>query len=234
MATSFKFADRKKRSLLEGVTEGIAIRILSGDLMENSAIPSEQELSQQLGISRATIREAIKLLTSKGLLESIPKVGTMVRPRSNWNALDPQVLTWMTSSSDPDVLLEQFLQLRRSIEPMACALAARNATEEQRQQLTTLIEEMSKASERSDTTACHEADLQFHSVIFQASGNLFYIPFANLLQSAYSSFFHHSLASRSIGLKDHRHILDAILARDPERAYHQSAEMLKTAQFPAS
>ena len=234
MATNFNSVGSRKRSLLEGVTQEIAIRILSGSLMENSAIPSEQELSQQLGVSRATTREAIKLLTSKGLLESFAKVGTKVRPRNDWNALDPQVLTWMTSYSDPDVLLLQFLQLRQSIEPMACALAARNATEQQRQDLTSFVDQMREAIEHSDQNACHLADLQFHSVIFQASGNLFYIPFANLLQSAYSSFFRRNFESCTIGLEDHQHILDAILAGDPERAFSKAAEMLQSPLTPAS
>ncbi|WP_176086562.1 FadR/GntR family transcriptional regulator [Martelella sp. HB161492] len=227
MATSFKTIESSKRGLNMQVAAAIAARILSGDIAENEAIPSEMTLCEQMGISRTTIREATKLLASKGLLESRPKTGTRVMPRTHWNVLDPQILEWMTASADPAVLLTQFLGLRRSIEPEACALAAVNATASQRIAISEAFQGMVAVSKDFDQAAWQEVDLRFHSLIFQSSGNLFFIPFGNILRSVYANFFNHSSEEGGMCLNEHRAIYDAIMAGDAERSRHASLVLLQ-------
>ena len=95
MNGTFNSISGSKRSLHVQVARKIARRILSGELPQDSIIPGEIVLCEQFGISRTALREAVKLLTSKGLLESRPKIGTRVVEREYWNFLDPQLIEWM-------------------------------------------------------------------------------------------------------------------------------------------
>src|SRR5829696_7401614 len=76
------------------------------------------------GASRTAVREAIRILVGKGLLESKPKSGTRVRDPENWNHLDPDVLRWRLEVTDLDAYLKKLFQLRFAVEPTASALAA--------------------------------------------------------------------------------------------------------------
>ena len=226
MATDFTVVGGVKRGLSMQVAGTVASKILSGELPENSIIPSEQELCEQMGISRTTIREAIKSLASKGLLESRPKIGTRVLPHTRWNILDPQLLEWMTEVSDPVLLLKQFLKLRRAIEPEACALAAKNATAQQRIEISNAFQGMVEVSTGFDQKAWKEIDLEFHCLIFHSTGNFFFVPFGNLFRSVYTNFFHYSSEDGGMCLEEHRAIYDAIMAGDADRAREASLALL--------
>ncbi len=97
------------------IARDIARKILSGQLTPGALLPSEVELCEQLGVSRTALREALKQLTSKGLLESRPKTGTRVRQRSSWNMLDAQLLDWMSGMEGTLEMYHQFLEFRRVI-----------------------------------------------------------------------------------------------------------------------
>lgn len=108
MVSTFNSISGSKRSLHVQVAREIARGILSGDLPQGSIIPGEMALCEQFGISRTALREAVKLLTSKGLLESRPKIGTRVVDRAYWNFLDPQLIEWMDGLTDIDQFCSQF------------------------------------------------------------------------------------------------------------------------------
>ena len=80
------------------LVEQIGRRILGGELAPGAMLPREAELVQELGISRTAVREAIKVLAAKGLVESRQKLGMRVRPERAWNLLDPDVLAWQAAS----------------------------------------------------------------------------------------------------------------------------------------
>ncbi|MDK9760247.1 GntR family transcriptional regulator, partial [Vibrio sp. D173a] len=109
MVGTFNSIAGSKRSLHVQVAREVARSILSGELAQGSIIPGEMALCEQFGISRTALREAVKLLTSKGLLESRPKVGTRVVNRAYWNFLDPQLIGWMDGLADTDEFCFQFL-----------------------------------------------------------------------------------------------------------------------------
>ncbi|MEZ9134764.1 FadR/GntR family transcriptional regulator, partial [Vibrio sp. 10N.222.51.C8] len=173
MVSTFNSISGSKRSLHVQVAREIARGILSGELPQGSIIPGEMALCEQFGISRTALREAVKLLTSKGLLESRPKIGTRVVDRAYWNFLDPQLIEWMDGLTDIDQFCSQFLGLRRAIEPEACALAAKFATAEQRIELSEIFQKMVEvdAAEVFDQESWTNIDIRFHSLIFNATGN---------------------------------------------------------------
>lgn len=232
MVNTFSSISGSKRSLHVQVAREIARGILSGDLAEGSIIPGEMVLCEEFGISRTALREAIKLLTSKGLLESRPKIGTKVVSREYWNFLDPQLIEWMDGLIEDDVFCEQFLGLRRAIEPEACALAAVHATAEQRIELSETFQQMSEIANAVEFNQQEwiKVDMRFHNLIFNATGNNFYVPFGNILQTMFINFFAHSSQEGDVCLREHREIYEAIMAGNADKARRVSSEHLQSSK----
>ena len=91
-------------------------------------LPNEAELGRELGASRTVVREAVKSLASKGLIEPRTRVGTKVLPSTQWNLLDLDVLGWRYGAMPPMQFFRELSEIRRMIEPEAAALAAERAT----------------------------------------------------------------------------------------------------------
>ncbi|PQJ84209.1 FadR/GntR family transcriptional regulator [Aliivibrio sifiae] len=229
MSGSFNVISGSKRSLHVQVAREIARGILSGKLPQGSIIPGEMALCEQFGVSRTALREAVKLLTSKGLLESRPKIGTRVVDRAYWNFLDPQLIEWMDGLADVDQFCSQFLGLRRAIEPEACALAAKFATAEQRIELSETFQKMVEVSEAEEFVQADwtSIDTKFHSLIFNATGNDFYLPFGNILTTMFVNFIVHSSEEGSTCINEHRQIYEAIMAGNSDKARQASANHLQ-------
>ncbi|HCZ9537926.1 TPA: FadR family transcriptional regulator [Vibrio alginolyticus] len=228
MSGEFHSISGSKRSLHVQVAREIARSILSGKIPQGSILPGEMSLCEQFGISRTALREAVKLLTSKGLLESRPKVGTRVINRAYWNFLDPQLIEWMDGLTEIDQFCHQFLGLRRAIEPEACALAAKNATAEQRIQLSEAFQDMlevAKADEL-DKARWMDVDIRFHSIIFNSTGNDFFLPFGRVLTTMFINFIAHSSEEGNTCIEEHREIYEAIMAGNAEKARQASANHL--------
>src|SRR5918997_614709 len=117
------------RNLTYGLLDEVGRTIVTGRY-EGKAFPTEAELARQHGVSRSVTREAVKMLTAKGLLTARPRQGTMIQPTASWNLFDPDVLRWLLERSFSLELLRQFSELRIAIEPAAAALAARSASDE--------------------------------------------------------------------------------------------------------
>ena len=232
MASTFDYISGSKRSLHVQVAREIARSILSGKLPQGSIIPGEMALCEQFGVSRTALREAVKLLTSKGLLKSRPKIGTRVVERAYWNFLDPQLLEWMDGLEDLDHFCLQFLGLRRAIEPEACALAAKYASAEQRIELSETFQKMEEVAgaEEFNQERWTEIDTKFHSLIFNATGNDFYLPFGNILTTMFINFIVHSSEEGSTCIEEHRQIYEAIMAGNADKARQASANHLQEAK----
>lgn len=228
MLGEFNSISNSKRSIHVQVAREIARSILSGDAPQGSLLPGEMVLCEQFGISRTALREAIKLLTSKGLLESRPKIGTRVINRTYWNFLDAQLIEWMDGLTDTNQFCRQFLGLRRAIEPEACALAAKHATVSQRNELSEIFQRMVDVSEANefDQTKWMSVDIKFHSLIFNSTGNDFYLPFGNILTTMYNNFIAHSSEEGSTCINEHREIYDAIMNGDSDKARQASENHL--------
>ncbi|BEU03657.1 GntR family transcriptional regulator [Agarivorans sp. OAG1] len=227
MSNEFMQIEGASRSLHLQVAREIARGILSGSLPQGSIIPGELDLCEQFGVSRTALREAIKLLNSKGLLESRPKIGTRVRDREYWNFLDSQLLDWMMGLSNTEQAYQEFLALRRAIEPEAAALAARNATAEQRMGLSAVFQQMfDVATGVDEDTSWTDVDMEFHRLVFLSTGNSFYIPFANVLRTMFIGFIDHSSKEGGTCIDEHKAIYDAIMAGNAEKAREANLALL--------
>lgn len=155
-----------KTSLASFVMDRLGRSIVSGELAPGSIIDVDG-LETTLGVSRTVVREAIKVLTSKGLVGARPKFGTYVQERDRWNLLDAEVMAWRdTERPDPE-LLRDLDELRRVLEPAAARLAAQRRTEEQAEVLRQAVGMISAG----DIDEHVEADLLFHRTVLEATGN---------------------------------------------------------------
>ena len=213
--------------LIVRVTREIGLRILDGRYKPGDTIPSEVAFCAELGVSRTALREAIKLLSSKGLVTPRVKVGTIVNPKSQWNFLDPLVLQWLLMVEDIGPFLSKLFALRKALEPAAAALAAQNATFDDFEKLHRAFEGMVAATD--DIEAWVASDLRFHQAIYIATHNEFFWPIGCLLEPALLASFR--VTSRAHHhhhcLPEHRAVYDAVLARDPARAHQAMIRLME-------
>jgi GntR family transcriptional regulator, galactonate operon transcriptional repressor len=218
-APSARGTSNRRSNLHLTVAGEIGSEIVGGRPPVGSVIPTEPELCARFGVSRTVVREAVKLLVSKGLLRTGSGMGTWVQPTSEWNFLDPAVFAWIQESGNAGPCIQDLFAFRIAVEPAAAAEAARWATLEQLYALESALEVMSKS--HTDFARWIEGDVAFHTALYIASNNVFMAPLANLFRryfqmsfSISSSNFHHQHC-----LQEHRDVLDAIRNRDPEAAY---------------
>ncbi|WP_245444914.1 FadR/GntR family transcriptional regulator [Pseudaminobacter soli (ex Li et al. 2025)] len=169
-------------SLHAMVLNQIGLGIVRGEFAPGDPLPNADDWSAAHGVSRTVLREVIKVLAGKGMVESRPKTGTRIRPRSEWNFLDPDVLAWRYSGTISGEDVRELFELRRAIEPMAGALAAERATPEQVAELEAVLAEMEKFADDGDRFA--EPDLVFHQAILRMTGNELIGSLAALIETA--------------------------------------------------
>ena len=208
------------------LAEKLAQKILVGDYPPESILPGEIELGEQFGVSRTAVREAVKTLSAKGMVLPRPRIGTRVMPRSSWNFLDKELLSWWMTESNFNEVVDHFLIMRGSLEPQACMLAAINGSAEQKARLNTLMEEMSQLKNHFDRQQWIGVDMAWHEHIYIMSGNPFLSAFAALFNSVYQSYFTAITNDEVIKLDLHQAIVDAIQQGDGEQARQASQTLL--------
>lgn len=217
------------RNLTHGMLDVLGRRIVIGDF-DRGRFPTEAELAASHGVSRSVTREAVKMLTAKGLLTARPRQGTIVQPRGSWNLFDPDVLRWLLERKFSLDLLRQFNELRVAIEPAAAALAARAADERAITAISGGYARMTAAEAGDDDPL--EADIAFHVAILEASGNPFYLQFRDVVKSALrtSIRFTNRFKGRTASLPAHHAVLAAITARDAAQAQAAMAAIITEVQ----
>lgn len=216
------------RTLHRQVVDAVGMAIMRQDFVEDSPLPSEDALSTELSVSRSALREAMKALAAKGLVELRPRTGTRVLPRVNWNFLDPDVLRWQASTDQQD-LIDNTMELRAIVEPAAAALACLRATEQEMADLRLEIDKMRLASERGDTDGFNKADASFHVRVIQMSHNPMLAATARPLQLGLNACF--ELSSAPPGALDssiplHLSLLKSITDRKPKAVQAAMEELL--------
>ncbi len=214
-----------KRNLKDQLVDELGGDIVAGRLKPGDLLPSEDVLLARFGVSRTVLREALNVLSAKGLVDPRPKRGTVVSPRAEWSQLDPSILAWRSTgdavehTGEVTARLNQLMEMRRIIEPAAAALAAQRGTAEDFSQLTAAYEAMERAS---SPEAFMAADLTFHIGCLHAAHNDFLLPIAHAIRSAMVTSLRVTNPdpheNRNVSLPLHRAILDAIVSRQPNEA----------------
>ncbi|WP_244468774.1 FadR/GntR family transcriptional regulator [Devosia limi] len=208
------------RNLHSHVLWQLGEAIVSGRYPETSILPADNELLTEFGVSRTVLREVLKTLAAKGLIEARARIGTRVLPRGRWNLFDGDVLAWHFEQG-PDVqFLRSLAEVRIGIEIEAAALAAERRTDAQALALHGWADKMGEAS-TAESFARH--DLEFHRAVAEASGNPFMASISSLVELALTAAFTISSPveddhAKALTVAAHRRIASAIAERLPEEA----------------
>ncbi len=200
----------------DSVVRALGTWVLGGRYAPGEVLPREEDIAAALGVSRTSVREAVKVLSAKGLLETRPRVGVRVRARDEWRLLDPAVLSWHPElTRDPD-LVAGLIEARRIIEPAAAGLAARRGTAADLAAIEAAYLGM-RAAIPHDLAACCEADLAFHRGVIAASRNVVLKGLVGTIEAALRAVFaitNQLMTTQSRALAAHGEVLERIRFRD--------------------
>ena len=204
-----------RRSLHDEVVEKLGLSIVSGVFAEGANLPNEADLAGDLGVSRNVLREAVKVLVSKGMLDVRPKTGTTVRAKEQWHMLDPEVLAWEAAGDLHLPYAFNFTEFRLIVEPKASFLAAKRATDAEIQVIRDNCAALEACVGHLDRMP--DVDIAFHQSIHRASHNAL-LQHLSVLTAAIMRVQVVSTASRpgdfERGLPLHRELTEAITARN--------------------
>jgi GntR family transcriptional regulator, transcriptional repressor for pyruvate dehydrogenase complex len=155
--------------LHQGVVSQITRQIVSGQLGPGSLLPVEPELAERFGVSRTVIREAVRVLVSRGLVAVRHGSGMRVRPQSDWDNLDPSILFEQVRSGGRDQVLSEIVEVRRILEVAVAALAAERRSDEDLERMRSALRGMQETVR--DPNAYTQLDIEFHERILAAARN---------------------------------------------------------------
>jgi len=224
-------ANTYHRKLYQYIVDEIGQRIIRGKYRIQEVLPTEDQLSGELHVSRGVLREAIKVLTQKGLIQTRPRVGTQVLPRENWNLFDPDVLVWRLQIEDKTTFLKDVTEVRRMIESEAARQAARRATRSEVADIRGTLSQMQTTLSDGNRYVYDDylsLDILFHSKILRASHNDLLSQIGSTVRNAVHKARESDTADIGVqkeSLPFHVAIVNGIDQKDPEAAYKASQEM---------
>lgn len=207
------------QNLTHQLTYDLGLAIVQGVYPVGTGLPSEADLCIEYDVSRSSTREAVKMLSAKGLISSRPKQGIRVLPESSWNMFDTDVLKWILSSKPSLSLLKEFTQVRVALEPQAAALASVTASYQQLEDIEKALARMIDADNGLDDPL--EADIAFHTAILAASNNRFFLQLTEFISTALRVSIRYTNRIKGVpgaDVQKHADILETIKSRNPERA----------------
>jgi DNA-binding FadR family transcriptional regulator len=209
------------------VAQKLAVAIITGRVRAGELLPNEDDLRSEISVSRTAYREAVKILTAKGLVEARPKSGTRAASRERWNLLDPDVLSWHFEADPNERFIRDLFELRRFVEPSAARLAAQRRTSADIARIEAAYRGMVDGPPYAEATI--RADMAFHEAIFAAAQNAA----LQCLASAVIATLQWSLLLKTgdkvayvESLPDHEHVLLAIIDRDGDLASARMAGLV--------
>jgi GntR family galactonate operon transcriptional repressor len=208
--------------------EVLAQRILTGQLAEGATLDITA-LQAEFAVSLTVLREALRVLAAKGMVDARPKRGTFVRPRADWSLLDGDVLRWQFARQTRPSLLEDLHELRSIMEPGAASLAAARATTEDLAALDAALDDMAAAG--SDPAAAVAADLAFHRALLAATHNELVLRMEILIETglAERDRMVHGAAGPRDPVPSHRAVVEAIRRHHPAQAARAMGKLLDQA-----
>lgn len=212
------------------IARSIGIEIVSGKRPPGFHFGGEIDASEKLGVSRTAYREAMRILAAKGLIDTRPKAGTRVSPRSHWNMLDPDVLAWSFESTPQPDFIRGIFELREFIEPGAAGLAAQRRTEEDLILLRAALDDMAKFP--LETTEGRAADERFHRRLFAAARNEPLAALASTISAAVEWTTRLKTRDGPLArdpIPDHRRVYQAIAAGEARQATIAMRDLIRSA-----
>ncbi len=211
---------RRRKRLAQAVVSSLIDTVVSGTARAGVALPPEPVLAESFGVSRSTVREAVKLLEAKGLVEVRHGLGTVVRPADDWNLLEPDVLAAAVRHAQGLAVLDELVRVRSALESMLVVRAAVHASERDLAEIASLHVQM--AAEIGTPGAFIESDVLFHDRIMRAAGSRLARPIVRTVHAEARTSALYSGSPTTEGCRisndEHAEILARLVARDPEGA----------------
>ena len=209
----------------------IGTKIVGGEYAPGDSLPIEGDLCTQYGVSRTTIREAIKHLAGKRLIDVQPKIGTRVLPFNDWNLLDREVLAWRLTAQFDSKIVEDIFEMRLCFEPRACYLAARYGSDDDHRLIEKRYTKLAGIVQAgNDIRLAAQADLEFHMTIINLSQNGMFITIGSAIKAALrvsSEMLQRHAAHPSEDLALYDDVRKFIVGREPEAAAEAMTRLLK-------
>lgn len=211
-----------RRALAEGLADEIVNDILEGRYPPHAPLPSETEMAEQSGVSRLTVREAIKALAAKSVVRVEQGRGSFVNPADRWSVLDPVLLIARSSRGEDRLALpRKLIEARRVVEVAVAEFAAQRRTEQDLALMERSLAGMRAAAASGDVTVFVAADIAFHQQVLDAAGNTFlaslFDPLSRILQLTRHQTSSHAPV-RAHAIEHHQRILDAVRRGSPTKA----------------
>jgi len=202
------------------LTQSFGQQIAQGQFAPGSALPSEADLCQRFGVSRNVMREVIKILSTKKLINAQPHRGLFVMPIEQWNYLDADVLEWALEKGTNPELINSLIEVRGLIEPTISRWAAERATAVDLVAIEANYNEMD--ANRDNVDAFQEADIRFHKAILVATHNVVIQQLSDAISALQRAIFDHTFISETVHMnltmKEHEHLFDAIRRKNADAA----------------
>lgn len=194
--------------------------IAQGEYESGSALPSEAELCERFDTSRNVLREVVKVLSTKRLIDAQRHRGLFVMPREQWNYLDADVLAWVLEKGSNPELIASLVEVRSLIEPTISRWAAERATAVDLVDIEASYNEM--VANPTDPAVFHEADIRFHKAILFATHNVVIQQMSDAVSALQRAIFDYTFATgiphMELTMREHRDLFDAIRRKNPEAA----------------
>jgi GntR family galactonate operon transcriptional repressor len=216
-----------RRGLHGQTVDFLGKRIIGGELLPGTLVDPEQ-IAREMEISRTVVREAIKVLTAKGLLDARPRRGTFVLSRDRWNLLDADVIQWRNADTPDARLMVELEEVRQIIEPWGARLAAQRRLPDQIAALDVAFAALVDASDEKSHVA---ADIRFHQVMLEGAQNELLERLEMLLEPALKArdelAYRHEHTRQFID--SHRLVLECIREGRADDAFVAMSDLLSSA-----
>ncbi|MDV7143495.1 FCD domain-containing protein [Tropicimonas sp. TH_r6] len=223
----------KDQPLGDQIAEALGHELLSGTYRPGDALPTEMELVESFGVSRASVRSGLQALASRGIIERFVGQGTIAQDFRDWNILDPMVTGLLADHASPHPdLVRSIFEFRYSAEPLVAALAARNARARDLVAMEDAIDDMARCSSRDVAAddSFTEHDVSFHVAIYRGTHNAIWRHLAHILRPAITLVVRRSNETTEElreTLARHRALMEAIRMRDPAAAYDAALAVMR-------
>lgn len=218
------------RGLHGALIHDLGRKIVSGVHPAGVAL-SLDGLCTEYRASRPTVREALRVLESKGLLKIRQSLGTRVQPVDEWNLLDTDVVAWRLTGGDRAQQVRELLQMRLAVEPVAAGLVAQVHDAQVVARLEAALDAMRAAADDGDLRAFTEADVSFHATLLSGCGNrmfpLLTVLVATALEAREEALTQHHVDLSVAALEQHGAVVAAIARGDAEGAEQRMRDMLR-------
>lgn len=227
-------AGQAQRAVHDRIAHDLGVAIVGGHYQPGDLLPGEERFSAEQGVSRTAYREAVRVLSAKGLVYSRTKSGTRINDRLRWNMLDLDILAWMFEAGPKPEFLRDIFELRMVVEPAAAQFAALRRDGQDISRMGHALEEMRRFG--LQTSEGRAADQSFHRLILLATRNESLITLSTSVTAvvAWTTRFARDERKESRDpMPDHDAVFDAIVRGEAEEARLKMLALIRNASGDA-